>query len=82
MTERLDRYATKADAIADGWIPAHGVAGARDVSGPNAFGYAFEVDVDGVTYHSHTISLTEATNKIGQIGAVAVMFDTTGWPGA
>lgn len=67
-------FLTMADATAAGWIPAHSVPGARDVSGRHAFGYAYEVMRDGEAVRSTGIYITEQRNKLGHPGAVSTMF--------
>ena len=61
-------FATKADAIAAGWVPASGIG--KDISGLNSFGYTFELN----GAQSTTIWLTEEKNKIGQKGCFIPMF--------
>jgi hypothetical protein len=69
------RYATLADAEADGWRRVNHSTD-RDVSGigyggATMFGYAFEAP-DG--QRSQTVTLSEEKNKVGGPGAFREMF--------
>ena len=77
MTEHRTKYATYADAIADGWRRINRNTD-TDISGVGAqgesmFGYRFRAP-DG--QESTTISLGEERNKLGRQGCWVEMFRT------
>ena len=64
------RYATRAEALADGWCSVNRKAD-RDISGGNFFGYKYQSS-DG--QDSTTIALTHERNAIGTLGCFVEMF--------
>lgn len=69
-TPHRTTYATRADAIADGWRSVNCRID-RDVSEGPFFGYAFEA-LDG--QRSTQITLTKAKNRMGGEGCAIQMF--------
>lgn len=69
MSTTTRRYATYAEAEADGWRRINHSTD-RDVSGLNMRGYVYQAP-DGTL--SETITLTEERNKLGRPGAFAAM---------
>jgi len=68
---KLTSYLTYDDARNDGWVPARSLSEARDVSGPNAFGYTYALP-NGA--RSTSIWCSQERNQIGRLGAFWVMF--------
>ena len=65
-------YGTLQDALDDGWVVARHVDVALDKSEGSSVGYQYELGYSGVM--STTISLTQARNAGGGLGAFLAMF--------
>ncbi len=70
------RYATMAEAEADGWTRRGSVRGdVRDTSGPNSFGYDYTLFRDGKpVVHTHSVWFADELSKMGRPGCFAEMF--------